>query len=130
MGGLIDKAKAYRAIIEKTSQTLDDATALDVIDLFPAWVTGTAYEVDIRIRYGEKLYRCVQAHTSQDDWTPDKTPALWTEVSLDEWPEWVQPQGQHDSYMKGDKVSYKNKHWVCQNDYNVYAPDVWGWEEA
>ena len=127
---IIDKAKAYRAIIEKTSQTLDDETALDVIDLFPTWTYGFAYEPEVRVRYKDVLYRCVQGHISQSDWTPDKTPALWTVVSLDEWPAWVQPAGQHDSYMTGDKVSYKNKHWECQSDYNVYAPDVWGWKEV
>ena len=127
---IIDKAKAYRAIIEKTSQTLDDETALDVIDLFPAWTYGFAYEPEVRVRYKNVLYRCVQGHISQNDWTPDKTPALWTVVSLDEWPEWKAPEGQHDSYQKGDKVSYKDKHWISEVDNNVWAPDTYGWKEA
>lgn len=60
---------------------LDDETALEVTVLFPEWKPNTAYAVDERILYADKLYRVVQAHTSQSDWTPDKTPALFAEVA-------------------------------------------------
>ena len=50
--------------------------------------------------------------------------------TVDEWPEWVQPTGAQDAYMAGDKVSYNGKHYICIIDYNIYAPDVYGWEEA
>lgn len=126
---MITKALAYklRQYIEKAAISLTDEDALDAVELYPMWKTGTAYTVDERIRYGATLYRCVQAHTSQADWTPDKTPALWTVVSLDEWPEWKQPAGAHDAYMKGDKVSHNGKHWVCDMDYCTYEPGVYGW---
>ena len=129
---MITKSKAYqlRRMIEKASVSLSDEDALEAIELYPAWKTGTAYSVDERIRYGETLYRCVQAHTSQDDWTPDVTPALWTVVSLDEFPEWVQPTGAHDAYMTGDKVHFPTKDdpvYVSDIDYNTYAPNVYGW---
>lgn len=62
-------------------------------------------------------------------WTPDIVPALFAEVSIDEWPEWRQPLGSEDSYRIGDKVSYNGKHWICTVDYNIYAPGVYGWEE-
>ena len=77
----VEKAKALRALIEKAAVSLDDEDALEAVELFPAWAVGKAYATDERIRYGEKLYRCVQAHTSQADWTPDAAPALWTEVA-------------------------------------------------
>ncbi len=77
----IEKARALRALIEKAAVSLDDDDALEAVELFPAWAIGKAYATDERIRYGEKLYRCVQAHTSQADWTPDAAPALWTEVA-------------------------------------------------
>lgn len=60
---------------------LNDETALEVTVLFPEWKPNTAYAVDERIRYADKLYCVVQAHTSQSDWTPDKTPALFAEVA-------------------------------------------------
>lgn len=112
--------------------TLDDKTALDVTVLFPEWAVGKAYSVDERIRYEDKLYRCVQAHTSQADWIPPETPALWTEVAKPgEIPVWKQPTGAHDAYNKGDKVHYPTKDdpvYISLIDANVYAPDVYGWE--
>ncbi len=76
-----EKALALRALIEKAAVSLPDEDALDAVELFPAWRVGVLYEAGDRIRYGDKLYKCVQAHTSQADWTPDVTPALWTEVA-------------------------------------------------
>ena len=48
-------------------------------------------------------------------------------ISIDEYPEWVQPTGAHDAYNIGDKVTYKGNHYVCDINGNVYAPDVTGW---
>ena len=129
---MITRQKAYklREMIVKASTSLSDEDALQAIELYPAWQTGTAYTADERIRYNNTLYRCVQSHTSQDDWTPDITPALWTVVSLDEFPEWVQPTGAQDAYQKGDKVSHNDKHWISTADNNVWEPGVYGWEEA
>lgn len=123
-----EHAYKLREMIVKASTSLSDEDALEAIELYPAWKTGTAYTVDERIRYGETLYRCVQAHTSQDNWTPDITPALWAVVSLDEFPEWVQPTGAQDAYQRGDKVSHNGKHWISTVDSNVWRPDVYGWE--
>ena len=122
------KAKQLRQIIEQLAVTLDDKTALAGIELFPTWVVGKAYAVSDRAQYNGTLYKCVQAHTSQADWTPDATPALWVVVSIDEYPEWVQPTGAYDAYNTGDKVSYNGKRYVCTIDANSYAPDVYGWE--
>ena len=123
-------AKKLRSLIVKASASLDDESALQGIELFPLWQTDTAYAVGDRVRYDEVLYKCVQAHTSQAQWTPDITPALWTEVSIDEWPEWKQPLGAQDAYRIGDKVSHLEKHWVSTLDYNTYEPSVYGWDEA
>ena len=122
------KAKQLRQLIEQLAVTLDDETALTGVELFPAWVVGKAYAVNDRAQYNGTLYKCVQAHTSQADWTPNATPALWKTVSLDEYPEWVQPTGAHDAYNIGDKVTYNGQHYVCTSNANVYAPDVYGWD--
>ena len=122
------KAKQLRQLIEQLAVTLDDETALTGVELFPAWAIGKAYAVNDRAQYNGTLYKCVQAHTSQSDWTPDATPALWKTVSLDEYPEWVQPTGAHDAYNIGDKVTYNEQHYVCTSNGNVYAPDVYGWD--
>ena len=122
------KAKQLRQLIEQLAVTLDDETALTGVELFPAWAIGKAYAVNDRAQYNGTLYKCIQAHTSQSDWMPSATPALWKTVSVDEYPEWVQPTGAHDAYNIGDKVTYNGQHYVCISNGNVYAPDVYGWQ--
>ena len=124
------KAKQLRQLIEQLAVTLDDETALTGVELFHTWVVGKEYAVSDRAQYNGTLYKCIQAHTSQAEWAPDATHALWVVVSIDEYPEWVQPTGAHDAYNKGDKVSYNGKRYVCTIDANTYAPDVYGWEVA
>jgi len=122
------EAIAYRNKIETAASTMTDATALTAVELFPMWAIGKAYAVNDRAQYNGTLYKCIQAHTSQSDWMPSATPALWKTVSLDEYPEWVQPTGAHDAYNIGDKVTYNGQRYVCTSDANVYAPDVYGWQ--
>ena len=121
-----------RDMMHKAAASLSDTDALEAVELFPAWAVDTAYPVQIRVRYDGKLYRCEQAHTSQAGWTPDITPALWTEVAEPgEIPVWKQPTGAQDAYMVGDKVWYPERDttvYVSVIDYNVYEPTVYGWE--
>lgn len=124
------KVIRYRNFINKVIKNLEDSDALDVLDLFESWKSAITYSIDSRVRYQEKLYKCIQAHTSQEDWTPDITPALWKEISIEEWPEWVQPLGAQDAYNTGDKVSHNEKHWISNVDTNVWEPGVYGWTES
>ena len=123
------EAKRYRQHLNALITPLNDEDALEMTELFPVWGLRS-YAIDDRIQYEGLLYKCVQAHTAQADWTPDVTPNLWTRVSVDEWPEWVQPTGAQDAYRLGDKVSHNNKHWISDIDYNTYEPSVYGWTEA
>lgn len=133
---MISRAKAHqlRSMIEKASASLSDTDALEAVELFPMWQTDTAYTAGIRVRYGDKLYRCEQSHTSQADWTPDQTPALWTEVAKPgEIPVWKQPTGAQDAYMTGDKVHYPTADdpvYVSTVDNNVWSPDTYGWDKV
>lgn len=117
------------AFLKAARETATDETALEAIELYPVWSSGISVSVNDRYQYSDKLYKCVQAHTTQADWTPDKTPALWVEVSLDEFPEWKQPEGAHDAYAKGDKVKHNGKKWESTADANVWEPGVYGWNE-
>ena len=130
MGRWLDGARAVRAAMDTAAAALTDETALGAMALYSLWEVGKAYAVNDRRRYGDFLYRCVQAHTSQADWTPDAVPALWVKISTEEWPEWVQPTGAHDAYNTGDKVTYNGKRYVSRIDANVYSPEVYpaGWE--
>ncbi len=64
------KAKQLRQMIEQLAATLDDAAALNGIELFPAWAAGNPYAAGDRVRYGGDLYRVLTAHTSQESWLP------------------------------------------------------------
>ena len=125
----IAQAKKLREFIEKNADLLTDDAALDLPNAFPRWTTGKAYIVGERVRYEEKLYKCVQAHTSQADWTPPATPALWTEVSPEGViPDWKQPTGAQDAYAKGDKVKHNGSTWISTVDSNVWEPGIYGWD--
>ena len=60
--------------------TVDDNTALRMLEFYPEWASGQAYTAGYKVQHGGKLWRCVQAHTAQVGWEPENTPALWTEI--------------------------------------------------
>lgn len=126
------KAKQLRQLIERIAVTLDDETALTGVELFPMWAIGRAYAVDDRVQHGGTLYKCVQAHTSQADWTPDAAPSLFARVLIPDAtaiPEWQQPDSTNP-YQKGDKVKHNGKTWESGIDNNVWEPGVYGWKEV
>ena len=115
-----------------TLQALDDEDALAVMECFPTWesLVGKAVTAGERIWDDGKLFRVVQSHTVQEDWRPAELPALYTQVTLDEWPEWRQPTGAQDAYNKGDKVTFEGKHYISLIDGNTWSPASYpaGWE--
>lgn len=130
-----DEAAAVSSIIFVTlaeSGQIDDTTATEHVVQFSEWAYPVAYKVDQLRQYGGKLYRCLQAHTSQADYTPDAAASLWKEIGdpTIEWPEWIQPVGAGDTYGIGDKVSHSGKHWISNTANNVWEPGVYGWDEA
>ena len=62
---------------------LNDRLALKYSAMYPVWTTGIAVEVGQRYQYNGRLYKVGQAHTTQADWTPDITPALWTVIDVE-----------------------------------------------
>ena len=129
-----EKARRIRPLIEKAAVSLDDADALDGMEMFPAWGIGVEYAADQRVQYAGKLYRVVQAHTSQAGWEPPAVPALFTEVAKPgEIPVWVPPTGAHDAYSKGAMVYYPDQNGHIYRslvDGNAYSPEAYpaGWE--
>ena len=125
-------ARLLRQLIESLAETLDDSAALTGPELFPSWRSGMDYAVGTRVRYNGTLYRVLQAHTSQDGWTPDAAPSLFAKVLIPDAetiPEWEQPDSTNP-YSKGDKVTHNGKTWVSDVDNNVWEPGVYGWTEA
>lgn len=126
-----EKARALRPLIEAAAASLPDEAALKGVELFPAWREATAYTAGQRVRHGGILYDCLQAHTSQADWTPDTAVSLWARVLIPdpgEIPEWVQPDSTNP-YHKGDRVRHNGSVWTSDIDGNVWEPGVYGWTE-
>lgn len=125
-----EKARTLRPLIEKAVISLNDEDALSGVELFPAWEVGVPYEVDTRVRYENILFRCLQAHTSQETWTPTDAPSLWAKVLIPDpgvIPEWEQP-GSTNPYMMSDKVRHNGNIWISTIDNNVWEPGVYGWD--
>lgn len=127
----IELALKLRPIIEKAMQSLSEEDALEAVTLYPKWESGVQYEVGHRVRYNDILYRVLQAHTSQDSWTPDVAVSLYARVLIPDEnviSAWIQPDSTNP-YMIGDKVSHNGKTWISDYDNNVWEPGVFGWHE-
>ena len=118
------EAREIIAAIVKLRESVNDELALSVPMLYPAWREGVEYSVGYRVLYSEVLYKVLTAHTSQETWTPDVSPSLFTKVLIvDEniVPEWEQPDSTNP-YMKGDTVTHNGNTWVSLVDNNVWEP--------
>lgn len=96
------------------------------LTIYDYYIVGRAYVIGEIIRYEDELYEVIQAHTSQYDWKPDILPALYKKVRLTLSP-WVQPQGAHDAYNIGDRVTHNGNTWESTVNANVWEPGVFGW---
>lgn len=128
----IQMAKQLRQAIQFQVVTLPDEQAILIPSVFPTWDSTATYRTGDRVQCGELLYKCLQSHTAQADWTPDAAVSLWVRIDdpAEEWPEWRQPQGAHDAYALGAKVSHNGKHWTSDVAANVWEPGVYGWTEV
>ena len=130
---ILQQAQSIRDSMDAAAIALTDEQAVKSPRLYPTWAAGLSVKAGNRLYYPatDRLYKVVSDHTTQADWTPDITPALFVAVTLDEWPEFVQPTGAHDAYNKGDKVTFNGKHYISLIDANVYSPTAYpsGWQE-
>ena len=135
----VQMAEQFRKAVQMFAASLDDEKAMEVATIYDHWVVGKSYSAGEFVTYGvnsvgdPQLYKVVQAHTSQADWTPDVTASLFTAIGLDDagYPVWSQPTGAHDAYNNGDIVDYNGKLYQSLIDGNVYSPDAYpaGWTE-
>ena len=110
----LQSAEQLRRALQMFAATLTDEQAMEVATVYDPWGAGKAYKGGVYLTYGEnsvgdpQLYKVVQDHTSQADWTPDKTASLYTPIGLDDdgYPIWSQPTGAHDAYNTSDIVDY------------------------
>ena len=74
------EAEALIAALVTLRESVADEQALKVPSLYPAWKPGMDYKSGDRVQHIGVLYKALQAHTSQKDWTPETAPALWTQI--------------------------------------------------
>ena len=90
------------------------------------WQPGLSVQVGDVYACGGFLWRCIQAHTTQSDWLPDKVPALWHKVEIvheDEVRVWQAGV----NYAAGDEVTYPDTNgtlYACLQSHTALA----GWE--
>lgn len=75
----LTESEVNRMLITQQINTLavDDNTALRMTEFYPVWAENTAYETGYKVQRNNKLYRCIQAHTSQVGWEPETAASLW-----------------------------------------------------
>lgn len=136
-------AEQIRFAVQEFAATLPEEKAMEIATVYPEWDgNGHAYAINDYCVYGEnqvgdpQLYRCLQAHTSQSDWTPDVSVSLFKAIGIadDDIPIWSQPVGTEDAYMKGDNVHYPDAEgdiYESLIDGNVWSPEAYpqGWEK-
>lgn len=135
MSEIVERARELRSVIEALAVNLDDEKALDSKELFPYWNAEAAYEVGARVRFEDVLYKCLQAHQAQADWTPTAAPSLWAKVLIPDpevVPVWEQPDSTNP-YMKGDRVHYPTEDdpiYESLIDNNTWSPEAYpaGWQ--
>ena len=131
MSNIITEARMLRKQFLTLRDLATDEMALQVPNLYPSWEIDINYTVNEKVLYNKVLYKVLQTHTSQADWTPDVASSLFAEILIPDEniiPAWKQPESTNP-YMIDDKVSYNGKNWISIVDNNVWEPGVFGWEE-
>lgn len=113
-------------LLREDQLTADEIAA--IVSVYPAWAAGVSYVIGDLCAYNGRLYKVIQAHRSQADWTPLQVPALFVDTApANVIPAWVQPLGSHDSYQAGQRVTHNGKLWESTINNNVWEPGVFGW---
>lgn len=131
------RAEQIRKALQLFAAALSDEDAMEVATIYEPWAISHSYKIGEFCTYGvnsvgdPQLYKCIQAHTSQADWTPDVSVSLFTAIGLDDdgYPVWSQPTGAADAYNTGDIVDYNGTLYISTIDGNVWSPDAYpaGW---
>lgn len=140
-----EQDKIIKATLETIvlSKDLNEEQKENILKQYKPYQVGVAYKVNDKFTHNGKVYEVIQAHTSQVDWLPESTPALYkeylnVEIKNDDGSttevvaEFKQPTGAHDAYKKGDKVLFNGKIYKSLIDNNAYSPTDYaqGWEEV
>lgn len=77
--------KSIVQIAKMKLSELNDNKAVDYSELYPEWSSriGKEVTVDTRLWYNGNLWKVVNTHTVQADWTPDTASSLFVKVAKD-----------------------------------------------
>ena len=127
-----DVMEAVKKMFATDTEELSDEEALEVAALYPTWHSQIGKEVAAGKRFWDngKLWKVLQPHTVQENWRPEDSPSLYVEVTIEEWPLWVQPISAETAYKLNAQVSWNDKHWISEVDNNTWEPGVYGWREV
>lgn len=125
LNGTIEILEDAFVTVEVGDSVFSEATQAAAVDVIPAWSQGNVYSADDVVSYDGKLWRVLQAHTSQADWLPTVAVSLFTET----WAsgvitDWTQPLGAHDAYPQGFEVWHDDRIWVSNINANVWEPNT------
>ena len=98
--------------------TVDDNTALRMLEFYPEWASDTDYTAGYKVQRGGRLWCCIQAHTSQIGWEPENAASLWTEIceSHAGTPEDPIPYNGNMALESGKYYSQNSKIYRCTRD--------------
>ena len=125
-----EEAQAVIQALVTLRNNATDEQALKAPAIYPRWKADAVYITGQRVLYEDVLYKVLQDHTSQEQWTPTDAPSLFAKVLIpsdDVIPQWEQPDSTN-GYMIGDKVSYNGVIYISTVDNNVWKPTDYGWE--
>lgn len=140
-----EQDKIIKATLETIvlSKDLNKEQKDNILKQYKPYQVGALYKVNDKFTHNGKVYEVIQAHTSQADWLPESTPALYkeylnVEIKNDDGSttevvaEFKKPTGAHDAYKKGDKVLFNGKIYKSVINNNAYSPEEYaqGWEEV
>lgn len=116
--------------VNEANDAVSEETAARMVAYYPEWEPGIEYTTGYRVKYDNILYKVLQLHISQADWTPDAAHSLYAKIlnpDPSDIPEWEQPTSTN-AYMCGDKVKHVGKTWESLIDNNVWEPGAIGTE--
>ena len=127
LGIKAEDASEFRSTVDAIIVTLTDEQASAAPILFPIWQIDTVYKIGDRVRHNNRLYKVLQDHTSQADWSPSVAPSLFSAILIDETNnailEWVQPSAEN-AYNVGDKVIHNGTYYISTIANNCWEPGV------
>lgn len=131
---------AVKTMLSSSIEDLSDEEALEIAALYSTWISkveeaeqkGSGVVAGERLWYNEKLWKVIQPHIPQRDWTPDTAVSLYVEVSIEEWPEIPEIITAENAWMKGEKGTWKGQHYESLIDNNTWNPEAYpaGWKKC